>query len=336
MFKAKISVVALLVLAVSATLLTGCGRKGLVSINGAKVSKDEFYARLEKVPVQTTSGTKPAGQYVIEQIIGEQLIQQYAKDQGVAPSETQIKKKLDFIKKESGSDLNKLLAQQGTTMEMLKTKITLEQSFINIASKGITISDAKVKDTYNKLLATKNSPFKTPDQVKISVIVTKSKPNVDKAYQMLGSGLEFATVAMDKNDDPNIKQRRGMIDWVSISDTRLPKPVIIAAFKLAVGSYSKPFFVQDSWVIVKSEQKKPATVKKYDDVKDMIKEKLAVQEGTANKDFAKKLEKYTNDAKITINASRYKSVVDNIKKDAAKALKDMSKPEAKPVSVPGK
>ena len=40
MHKTRISLIALLVLAVLATMLTGCGRKGLIKVNSGRIQKD--------------------------------------------------------------------------------------------------------------------------------------------------------------------------------------------------------------------------------------------------------------------------------------------------------
>ena len=82
-------------------------------VNGEKVSKDEFYPRLERIPVQTQQGTKLAGQYVVEQMIGEKLIEQLAKKENVAPTDAQIEAKIKVIRKESNGDIAQLLNSQG-------------------------------------------------------------------------------------------------------------------------------------------------------------------------------------------------------------------------------
>jgi hypothetical protein len=105
MSRMRLSVVALVALAIAATMLAGCGRRGLIRVNGEKIRKDEFYSRLERVPVQTQQGPQMAGRYLIQQMIAEKLVQQLAKDKKVEPTEAQINKKIDFFKKQTGGDI---------------------------------------------------------------------------------------------------------------------------------------------------------------------------------------------------------------------------------------
>ena len=132
---------ALLALMIPVIALTGCGRKGIIVVNGEKVSKDEFYQRLQRIPVQTQQGTKLAGQYVVEQMIGEKLVQQLAKKKNVAPTEAQIEAKIKIITKESSGNLAQLLTSQGMTLDDLKKKIAAEQALINLYTKGVTVKE---------------------------------------------------------------------------------------------------------------------------------------------------------------------------------------------------
>ncbi|MCE5322025.1 peptidyl-prolyl cis-trans isomerase [bacterium] len=326
MHKIRFSLIAIVVLAILSTLLAGCGRKGLVKINGEKVSKDEFYSRLEQVPVQTQQGTKMAGQYVIEQIIGEKLIQGLAEKEGVAPTSQQIDKKITAIKKESGGDLAKVLAQRSMTMDDLKKQLTIQQALVNVVSKGVTVPDADVKKAYEQALAAKNSPFKRPAQVFVSVIINSDKKAVDKAYKMISSGTDFTTVALQTNDIPMLKQSQGKLGWVGKEDKQFGDQIRNFAFSSETGKFSKPFEDGGKWVIVRAERKRPQRIQKYNDVKDMIREQIAVAKGSQTGTFREDMQKFTKESDIVVNAERYKGIVDNIKKEAAKSLEEKLKP----------
>lgn len=329
MHKIKFSLASLVILAILATLLAGCGKKSMMKVNDDKVSKDEFYTRLQSVPVQTQQGTKMAGQYVIEQIIGEKLIQQLAEEKGVEPKEAQIEKKIAAIKKESGGNLKKVLAQRGMTMEDLKKQVTIQQALVNVVTKGVKIPEADVKKAYEQALAAENSPFKRPEQVFCRVVVASDKEAVDKAYKLISNGTDFGTVAMQTNDVPMLKQSQGQIGWVGRKDAQYGPQIREYAFSLDMGKYSKPFEDDDKWVIVKAERKRPPLTKKYDEVKDMIREQMAIAKGAQTGTFREDMQKFTKDADIVVNAERYKGVVDKIKKDAASSLEEKLQPASK-------
>ncbi|MCE5315005.1 MAG: peptidyl-prolyl cis-trans isomerase [Armatimonadota bacterium] len=326
MHKIRFSLIALVALAILSTLLAGCGKKSMVKVNGESVSREEFVSRLEQVPVQTQQGTKMAGQYVIEQIIGEKLIAELAEKEKVAPTEAQIEKKITAIKKESGGDLKKVLAQRGMTMDDLKKQLTIQQALVNVVSKDVKIPDADVKKAYDQALAAKNSPFKRPEQVFVSVIAASDKNAVDKAYKLISGGTDFSTVAMQTNDIPVLKQSQGKLGWVSKGDAQFGAQIRSYAFSLEMGKFSKPFKDDDKWVIVKAERKRDAYTQKYDDVKDMIREQMAVAKGSQTGTFRKDMQKFTKDADIVVGSERYKGVVDKIKKEAAASLEEKLQP----------
>lgn len=307
-----------LVLAAGAVLaLSGCGRRGLIRVNGEKVSKEEFYTRLERVPVQTAQGTpKPAGRYVIEQIISEKIIQQLAKEKGVAPTEEQINRKIEFVKKQSGGDLNRVLAVRGMTPEDLKQQVALEQAFINLFTRGVKVSDAEIKAEYDKALKIEQSGLKRPEQVMLALIVTKDKAKIDKAYSMLKGGQEFSAVAGAMSVMPNAKQSGGMVGWVSRTDTRIPPQAIKALFALPIGGYTQPMKFQDDYVILKAEKKRPPKVTKLEEVKDVIRDQIAMMKASKNNTLQKDIMAFTKKSDIVVNAERYKDIVEEIKKQA--------------------
>ena len=340
MSRIRINVVALLALAILATTLAGCGRRGLIRINGEKISKDDFYANLQKVPVQTQQGPEMAGRYMIKKMISDKLVEQLAKDQGVPPTEAQVNKKIDFFKKQSGGDVRTALAQRGMTLDDLKRQTTVQQSMINVVSKGISIPDDKVKKAYNEALNAKNSPFIRPEGTKISGIICKDKAKADKAYKLLSEGTDFGTVAMQYSESPSGKQSQGILGWVSKGMQGVPPEVSNTAFSLQVGKFSKPFHVTGTWVILKADQRRPKKITTYDEVKDMIREQLAIREGSKKKTFADAMIRFTKKADIVINDAQYKDIADTIKKEAAKSLDMLSKtgatgvPAATPAAAP--
>jgi len=341
----KLSLVAMLVLAALMLVLTGCGRKGLININGTKIGKDEFYARLERVPVQTVKGgqpvTVPAGQYVIEQVITENLIQQLAKKENVAPTDAQLNAKLKYLKARSGGSFIQDLRKQGLTQDDWKKQMKIQQSMINLMTKGITVTDAEVKKAYDGTLARKPNPFAHPAQVHISVIIAKSADKINKAYKFLQDKQEFGTVAMRLSEDKATAPSGGVVGWLSADMTAVPAAIRNAAFAQPVGTYSKPLLVKDQkesgWVILKTDQVRKASTDSFDDVKLLLKEQIAIRKADQKK-FNEMVQNYVKDANIKVNAERYKKIPEMMKKTASMAasLQPGTNATATPTSAPGR
>jgi hypothetical protein len=306
--------------------LTGCGRKGLVNVNGEKVAKDEFYSRLERVPVQTIKGgqqvTIPAGQYVIEQMITERLLVQLAKKENVPATDEQIEAKLKYVKASTGGSFLAILKQQGISEQEWKRQTSLQQTIYNLLSKGSTVTDADVKREHDIEIAKPNSQFKKPEAVFISAIMTTTQDKINQAYKLLQEGQDFGSVALKLSEDKRTAGGQGRVGWVSKNDEKAPQGIRTAAYETGVGKYSKPFKITDSkdtmWVIVRADNKRPASVDKYEDVKNLIKEQMAVR-ASDRKTFDDLLKKFIGESKITVNAERYKDIPEMLKKNAGVA-----------------
>ncbi len=323
----RFGLIAIIAVAVLIPALAGCGRKGLINVNGEKLTKDEFYARLERVPVQTIKGGKqvtiPAGQYVIEQMITEQLLQQLAKKENVPATDEQIAAKLKYIKSTTGGNFAAQLKMQGMSEQDWKRQMALQQTVVNLIGKGSKVTDADVKREYDIELNKPNSQFKKPESVFISVIMVQTKEKVDKAYKLLQDGQDFGSVALQLSEDKVTAPGQGRVGWVSKNMDVVPQAIRDAAFATGAGKYGKPFKVTDKastvWIILRADSKRPASTDRYEDVKEIIKEQMSIK-AADRKPFEEMFKKFISDSNMTVNAERYKSIPDMLKKNAGAAV----------------
>ena len=322
MCKSKIGLAALLALAVVVTFFSGCGgcrRKAtIIDVNGKKVMEKEFYARLEAVPVNSPRGQTRAGKYVIQQIIEQELILQLAEKKGVAPTDKQIAAR---IKRYAMRADNKPRIDAEYKRQMRQ-----QQAYVNLVTKDIKIPEADIKKVYEEAVKAKSPKVTRPKQRFISSIVTGSKDKIDRAYKLLSSGTDFGIVALQLSDDPKSAQREGKQGWVQREFE--PKIVGETAFGLGIGKYSKPLKVsqgdQVAWIIVKADKKRSAKQWTYAQVKDEIREDVAVFQASRKPTFVKGMEKFMREADITVGVDRYKDVPKEMKAQAAKAIKRLN------------
>ncbi len=323
----RFGLIAIIAIAVLIPALAGCGRKGLINVNGEKLTKDEFYARLERVPIQTIKGgrqvTIPAGQYVIEQMITEQLLQQLAKKENVPATDEQIAAKLKYIKTTTGGNFAAQLKMQGMSEQDWKRQMALQQTVVNLIGKGSKVTDADVKREYDIELSKPNSQFKKPEAVFISLIMTQTRERADKAYKLLEDGQDFGSVALQLSEDKATAAGQGRVGWVAKNMDVVPQGIRDAAFATGAGKYTKPFMLKDSkttiWVILRADSKRPASTDRYEDVKEIIKEQMSIK-AADRKPFDEMLKKFIAESKMTVNAERYKGIPDMLKKNAGVAM----------------
>lgn len=286
---------------VLALVLTGCGRGTFVTVNGEKVSKAEFYKRLESLPL----GGRPAGIIVLDQMINEKLFEQLAKERNVMPTDVQVENKLKLAKKEGS--LTSVLQQRGITLDEYKKEIRTQQAFLNIVTKGVSVSDKEIKDFYDK---SKDTLYTKPERTQIGAIICKSKDKIMKADAQLKARQDFSTVALNLSDDERSRREGGTLGWVWRGQKGVPENLIENAFALKIRSVSEPFEVkqgnEDQWVILKALDRKPKTILSFADVKDQIREGIAFSKGQRQTDVAALVEKTREKAKIKVNSERYR------------------------------
>jgi foldase protein PrsA len=307
-------------------LSSGCGRRTMVSVNGDKITKAEFQRRLERLPVPSGTGAPPqqAGALVMNQLVNEKLILGLAKEKKVEPTEAQVNKKVELMKKEG--NLQQMLNQRGIgDIEDFKHELSVNQAFTNVMTKGVDIKDADVKAQYDQLLNAKQSPFKRAEQVEIAIILASTKDKIDKASSLLKSGTEFASVAMKLSEDQFTAKQGGVAGWLQKNDPRIPKVVSEVAFKTRVNTVSEPFQADyvggKKWFIVKVRQHKDAKTQSYNEVKDLLREQMALQKSAQTTNFNKVLSDYREKSKIVVKVQRYKQIIkgpDSEKKDKKK------------------
>jgi peptidyl-prolyl cis-trans isomerase C len=169
----------------------------------------------------------------------------------------------------------------------------------------INIPDEDLKKYYEG----HKDEFKTPEMVKVRHILVKvdeSAPEKDKKaarkkaegiLKRIKAGEDFAKLAAEVSDDPGSKENGGEIGF--FPKGRMVKSFEDAAFALKPGEVSGLVKTQYGYHIIKLEEKKPAGVQTFDEVKENIRQKL-VQDQTKS-DVLAFIEKAMKDAKVEIH-----------------------------------
>lgn len=305
--------------------LSGCGRGKFVTINGDTISKDEFYKRLEQMPVGNPP--RPAGLVMLDQMINERLLLELAKEKNVYPTEAQINKKLALEKK--GGNLANGLEQRGITIDDFKQELLIRQAQINIITKGIKVENAEVKKFYE---ANKDAPvFTTPEKVEIAAIICNSESRIRKAEQQIKQGTDFSTVAMNLSEDENTRKVGGKQSGAIWRGREgVPPAVIENAFKLKVNGISDPFKLKkadntDLWIIIQTLSRKPKVVSSFNDVKDQIREGIAMAKGQSKVNLPELITKKRIASEISIKSERYKGVTQSLEEEKKAGKKSKGK-----------
>lgn len=249
--------------------LLGCGGKQgrtVAIVNGQPLTRDQFHETLE-----VTYGR----QGLIIAVL-DTLVKQEAKKQNISVTDKEIEAQLDEMAKPYGGRevLLQRLKESGIGEQDWHAQIESELMTEKLATKGVTVTDAEIKDFFEK-----NRPqFDQPAMVKLHVITTDSQQKADEAYKRLMSGADFAAVAREFSTDATTKARGGETGWRS-ADTLRPAELATQAFALRVGQLSKPLRVDSRYTILRVDDRKEAKPASLDEVKDLIRRELAMRKG---------------------------------------------------------
>jgi foldase protein PrsA len=235
---------ATVLLAASLAACSG-GGASIATVNGAPISKADFDAKLEASP--TAVG-------VLQQMVREVLLDQYAKDNNITVSDAEIQKREDDIKANfPNGSWDQMLKSRGMTEndvhDLLKQQIIIDKA----VGKDVKVTDAQIKDYFNK----NHASFDTPAQVQARHILVADLATAQKVEADLKAGKDFGAEAEKYSMDPGSKEKGGELGLFRRG--QMVPAFDQAAFSLPVGQISQPVHSSFGYHIIQVEKRTPDT-----------------------------------------------------------------------------
>ena len=265
-----------------ALLVISCAKKDdgkvLATIDGEKVTLQEFNKELDKIPmnmkmlVASESGKK---NYLDRLVVKKLLLKEASKAK--IESDKEFQERVNDIKEQ-------LLIET-----LLKKKITADTQ----------MSEDDLKKYYEE----HKEEFKKDGEINTRHILLKTEEEAKQVQAKLQKGEDFTELAKKYSIDPNVKASGGEIGFQ-------PKGSLIpeyenAAFKLTkVGQVSGIVKTQFGYHIIRLEGAKPPSYVPLEEVKDFIKQKNAQEK--QKEVLEKYIEELKKNAKITIDEALLK------------------------------
>lgn len=270
-------------------LLVGCSNAGgedkvLAQVNDETLTLKEFNQQLSELPPQYQRMLKTKGAYeeIVDQWINTRLLVEEAKQMGLDKRED-IEKKLADIK-------NQILAE-----EVIKERILNE----------VKIDETEVEKYY----ADHKEDFNPQVEVRARHILIKVNEDADtptitkaekKAEEILGKvkapGADFAELAGKYSEDP-MAEKGGDLGF--FSEGQMVKPFEQAAFALEEGEISDLVRTQFGFHIIKLEEKRGASPKELEEIKEEVKN--AATQAKQKETFDQLVENLKQKAKVVRN-----------------------------------
>ncbi|RAP26945.1 hypothetical protein DID74_01325 [Candidatus Marinamargulisbacteria bacterium SCGC AG-333-B06] len=273
----------------------------IVKINKENITKDEIQIGLNNLSEEIKSQIpqNQQGQYIVNQLIQNEILYQEA-----------VKKTLN-LNKEYQNYLKNLTNQ----FEYQKKQGLIELFIKEKIDSNISVSEQEIVDAFEK---NKDTLFKEFEQRSISHIVVKTKEEANEIHRKLKRGNNFNVLAKSKSIDKNTAINNGKIPGIFTKEN-LNIEFQDDIFNLKQkGNYTQPIQSNAGYHIFKLDNKNTVKAKKYDDVKEYIKNKLFL--GKRNQEISTLLNSIKDNYKIEQNEEL-------TKKESAPESKESNKTE---------
>ena len=226
--------------------LAACSSGGSVAtVNGQPISNATFDARLE---------SSPMGKTILQQLVQETLIEQYAKNNNITVTDAEIDVRENQIKANfpSGS-WDDMLKQRGLSEADVRSALREQVILDKALAKDVTITPAQVKDYFNK----NRSSFDKPEEVTARHILVPSLAlaNQIEAQLKASGGKNFAELAKKYSNDPGTKEKGGELG--AFRRGQMVPAFDKYAFSAPIGAISPPVKSPFGYHIIQVESRTP-------------------------------------------------------------------------------
>lgn len=274
----------------------------VVSVNGQHITKNMFYRRLELA----------AGPSVIRDMVRENLILQFARENNLLPSKEEVEKQYAELSRDP--EFSRTLAQTGQTPEEFKSALRIRMAQTAVINKGVTVTEDEIRKYYQRNIDPKNpqATFYTPEMAQVAVIVTAKEEDAKKALEAIRNGEAFDKTAEKYSVDIS-KKNGGLMPPVYRERSNLTKVPGMedAIFRMRIGEQIGPVKYANAWWIIRCLDKKAAITKPLEQVREEARLGTMLAKGLpANAESVeKRFEEYQNRAQVQAFWPQYREIV---------------------------
>ena len=244
----------------------------VAKINDIEITLSEFTERIKEYPALAHGGemTEETKKGFLDNLIVRELIFQEALRLGIDKD----KETIDFI-------------------EEMKKRVIVDKFFKKEVDQKIQVSEEEIKKFFDKNL----EETKSPDEVRASHILLKTREEADMVLKKVKQGAKFEDLAKKFSTDPGSKDTGGDLGFFS-QGMMVPEFDSIA-FKLKVGEVSDIVQSRFGFHIIKVLEKREGKQKNIDEAKPEIQKKLLTKK--RKEKFDTLVADLKSKAKISIN-----------------------------------
>lgn len=284
------NMIAALLIASSLTLEAAVAQKSVVTVNGVPITQKavdrEVRALIPQASYHASVSDAKMNELekeAIENLINKELLNQYAKKEGMSVSPKELSKaEAETVKSLGGvKNFEQALLRAGITLSEFRSNLEVEVLIRKLYEEKIelTYSDDDLKAYYDK----NRFKFKEPEKIDVQMIYTRNDPEVKdggkialkrakEAMEKIKKGENFGVVAAEySNDMTRIKEGKlGMIHKGRIPNAKAEK----VAFSLKKGDISEIVETDIGCFIFRVNERKEAAQLPFRKVKEKLRNDL--------------------------------------------------------------
>lgn len=272
-------------------------------VNNEAITSYQLEQKIEAVqqaPSQEGE-TEALRQKALDSLIEESLIRQQAEKLGVEVTEKEIESAIRDIRQQNDlteKQLESALQAQGISMQEYRQG--LSEQIIRYKVMGREMRDSNdvtsqdIRDYFREHIDDyRQEPTLSLSRITIAVPdgatseeVEKARAKAEEAVQRIRSGEDFSNVFLELSADPEVSGG----DMGTFAEGELAPELDQAVRDLEEGEVSSVLEFRGNYYIFRVEEKKPGEIRKFDQVKEEIREVLLEEKtGSEQKDWIKKL-----------------------------------------------
>jgi parvulin-like peptidyl-prolyl isomerase len=252
----------------------------VATVNGTSLTQKDLDAELDRLIPKITfhrsvSNEKRKFYYeqALQELINRELQYQDASARKMKPEKEKLDAQMEKIRNKfrTPEEYKAAVEKEGLSEEQVRARVEkdmmIQAAFSDTVTAKAKVSDEEIKKYYEK----NATRFKQPEGVKLRLISIKDEKKARDILAMLKSGDDFSEIAYNMSED-SYREKSGDIGYMHKG--RMVPEIEDAAFKLKIGEISDVINAENTWFIIKLEDKKPEHQMSFEEVRDKLKKDL--------------------------------------------------------------
>lgn len=247
--------------------LAACGGGGggtVATVNGQAITHADLDQKLE---------TSPAAKGLLQQMVQNDLIDQYAQKNHITVTQDDINKIENQYKAQyPNGQWDQLLKARGYTEQDVQDIIRRQIILDRATGTNINITEAQIKQYFQK----NHAAYDKPPMARARHILVPTLALAQKVEADLKAGKDFAAEAKQYSTDPGSRDKGGELGW--FRKGQMVPAFEQYAFSAPIGKISAPVKSPFGFHVIQVEARKPGQIATLASVHDQIKQQLRQQQ----------------------------------------------------------